>query len=170
MNCASDSDTNLRWPVSVVVNGQRIHRLVDPRQHLSGFLRNELGCFGTRVGCEQGVCGACAVIVNGETVRGCLMLAAQADEATVTTIEGCSDDPVVRALQDAFVERNAMQCGFCTAGMILTAAELLVEHPSPTREQVREHISGNYCRCTGYQSIVDAVLVASVVLAEQGRS
>jgi len=168
MSYEQDVDEILPEPVNFIVNGQHIRREVSPRQHLGDFLRTELGLFGTRLGCEQGVCGSCAVVVNGETIRGCLMLAAQMEGANVVTIEGCESNLIVRALQSAFISRNAMQCGFCTSGMILTAAELLSLNPDPNKEQVREYLSGNYCRCTGYQSIVEAVMMAAKNL-KQGK-
>ena len=139
------------------VNGVMHERWVEPRLHLVDYLRDELGLKGTRAGCEQGVCGACAVRINGEVVRGCLTLAVQADGARVDTIEGVSDSGEIADLQHAFIERNALQCGFCTPGMLLTADALLKAEPRATREQIREHLSGNYCRCTGYHAIVDAV-------------
>ena len=121
------------------------------------FVRYELELTGSHVGCEHGVCGACTIRVDGEIVRGCLMLAAQADGANVETIEGMTENGVISDLQRAFHERNAVQCGFCTPGMLLTAEELLQTNPAPSREDIREFISGNYCRCTGYQAIVDAI-------------
>jgi carbon-monoxide dehydrogenase small subunit len=124
---------------------------------LIDFLRLDLGLMGAHAGCEHGVCGACTLRLNGQIVRGCLVLAAQLDGATVDTIEGLSDNNAIRDLQDAFVARNASQCGYCTPGMLMTAADLLAHNQTPTREEIREHISGNYCRCTGYQAIVDAV-------------
>jgi aerobic carbon-monoxide dehydrogenase small subunit len=143
--------------ISLTVNGERMSERVDARTTLVDFLRDGLGLTGSHVGCEHGVCGACTVRVNGEIVRGCLMLAAQCDGATVETIEGLSDAGEVADLQLAFEQRNALQCGFCTPGMVLTAQDLLKRNGAPTREEIREHISGNYCRCTGYQAIVDAV-------------
>jgi carbon-monoxide dehydrogenase small subunit len=148
---------SLRVEVTLTVNGERATRLVEPRQHLVDFLRLELGLTGTHAGCEHGVCGACTVRVDGEIVRGCLVLAASLDGAEVTTIEGLSDNGEVADLQDAFVARNAAQCGFCTPGMVMAAADILRHHPAASREEIREHLSGNYCRCTGYQAIVDAV-------------
>jgi carbon-monoxide dehydrogenase small subunit len=124
---------------------------------LVDFLRERLVLTGSHVGCEHGVCGACTVRVNGLVVRGCLMLAAQCDGATVETIEGVSDSGEIADLQDAFEKRNALQCGFCTPGMLLSAQELLTSRGIPSRQEIREHISGNYCRCTGYQAIVDAI-------------
>lgn len=143
--------------VSVTVNGAQVSRTITPRQHLVDFLREELGFTGSHLGCEHGVCGACTVRVDGEIVRGCLMLAAQADGRVVETIEGLSGQGTVGELQQEFHRRNALQCGFCTAGMLITAAELVERNPGATREQIREHIGGNFCRCTGYESIVDAI-------------
>ena len=143
--------------ITVSVNGERLSRQVPARQHLIDFLRSDLGLMGSHVACEHGVCGACTVRVDGMIVRGCLVLAASLDGAKVETIEGVSDTGEIRDLQDAFIARNAAQCGYCTPAMLLTAADLLQHNPSPTREEIREHLSGNYCRCTGYQAIVDAV-------------
>jgi len=142
---------------TLTVNGQTVTRRIPARMNLVDFLREELGLTGSHVGCEHGVCGACTVRVNGEIVRGCLMLAVQADGCTVETIEGLSDSGELAKLQKAFHEKNALQCGFCTPGMLLAAGDLLKQNPRPNREQIREHISGNYCRCTGYQAIVDAI-------------
>jgi aerobic-type carbon monoxide dehydrogenase small subunit (CoxS/CutS family) len=143
--------------ITLTVNGERVSRRVEARRHLVDFLRIDLGLTGSHVGCEHGVCGACTVRVDGKIVRGCLVLAAQLDGSAVETIEGVSDTNEIRDLQEAFVNRNSAQCGYCTPGMLLTAAELLKESPRPTREEIREAISGNICRCTGYQAIVDAV-------------
>ena len=143
--------------ISLTVNGERVSRRVEARRHLIDFLRLDLGLMGSHAGCEHGVCGACTVRVNGLIVRGCLVLAASLDGDTVETIEGASDSGEIRDLQDAFVARNACQCGYCTPGMLMTAADLLAANPRPSRDQIREHLSGNYCRCTGYHAIVDAV-------------
>jgi carbon-monoxide dehydrogenase small subunit len=142
------------------VNGERIDREVLVRQHLVDFLREDLGLTGSHLGCEHGVCGACSVLVDGELVRGCLMLAVQAQGRQVQTIEALSDSGELAVLQQAFLEHNAMQCGFCTPGMLLTARALMQEVHVPGREKIREYISGNYCRCTGYQAIVDAIETA----------
>ena len=139
------------------VNGTQVTRRIPARMNLVDFLRDELGLTGSHVGCEHGVCGACTVRVDGEIVRGCLMLAVQANGCKVETIEGLSDSGELAALQKAFHERNALQCGFCTPGMLLAARDLLKHNPKPDREQIRAHLSGNYCRCTGYQAIVDAI-------------
>jgi len=142
---------------TLTVNGAQVTRRIPARMNLVDFLRDELGLTGSHVGCEHGVCGACTVRVDGEIVRGCLMLAVQANGCKVETIEGLSDSGELTALQKAFHERNALQCGFCTPGMLLAARDLLKHNPKPDREQIRAHISGNYCRCTGYQAIVDAI-------------
>jgi carbon-monoxide dehydrogenase small subunit len=142
---------------TLTVNGTPVTRRIPARMHLVDFLREELGLTGAHLGCEHGVCGACTVRVDGEIVRGCLMLAVQAAGCRVETIEGLSDSGELAALQKAFHERNALQCGFCTPGMLLAARDLLKKNPKPDREQIREHLSGNYCRCTGYQAIVDAI-------------
>jgi len=143
--------------ITLTVNGTQITRRVEPRQHLVDFLREELGLTGSHLGCEHGVCGACTVRVNSEIVRGCLMLAVQANGCSVDTIEGLTDSKELAPLQKAFHERNALQCGFCTPGMLMAAQDLLKQKKKASREEIREHISGNYCRCTGYQAIVDAI-------------
>jgi len=143
------------------LNGTPVRLVVSEREHLADALRQRCGLTGTHLGCEHGVCGACTVRVDGAAIRGCLMLAVQADGAQVRTIEGEADNPVMQALQSAFVERNALQCGYCTPGFLLTAAELLELDPDPPRESIREYLSGNLCRCTGYQAIVDAVELAA---------
>ena len=156
--------------IALTVNGEAVSSRVDARTNLVDFLRYELGLTGSHVGCEHGVCGACTVRVDGRIVRGCLMIAAQADGADVWTIEGVSETGEIRALQDAFVERNALQCGFCTPGMLLTLAELMERFPQASRAEIREYISGNYCRCTGYQAIVDAVEMARGTTGRKGAS
>jgi carbon-monoxide dehydrogenase small subunit len=144
--------------ITLTVNGETVRARVEPRQTLVDFLREDLSLTGSHVGCEHGVCGACTVCVDGVIVRGCLMLAVQCDGARVETIEGLSDSGEIADLQEAFEQRNALQCGFCTPGMLLTAQELLAQgNGAPSRERIREHLSGNYCRCTGYHAIVDAV-------------
>ena len=148
--------------INVTVNGQSVSRRVSARTNLVDFIRYELELTGSHVGCEHGVCGACTIRVDGNIVRGCLMLAAQVDGANVETIEGVSDGGEISDLQDEFLKRNALQCGFCTPGFLLTAQELLSENPKPSRDQIREFISGNYCRCTGYQAIVDAIETVSI--------
>ena len=142
---------------TLTVNGDAVTRRISARQHLIDFLREELGLTGSHVGCEHGVCGACTVRVDGKIVRGCLMLAVQADGRRIDTIEGLSDSGEIAELQHAFHQRNALQCGFCTPGMLIAAHDIVINHPGATREQIRERLSGNYCRCTGYHAIVDAV-------------
>ena len=143
--------------ITLTVNGESVTRAVPVRQHLVDFLRTDLGLTGSHIGCEHGICGACSVRVNGAVVRGCLMLAVQADGTEVTTIEGLTESGEIADLQQKFVERNALQCGYCSPGMLTTAAELLKEAKPATREEIRTFMSGNYCRCTGYHAIVDAV-------------
>ena len=143
--------------ISLEVNGERVEAQVAPRLNLADFLREHLALTGTHVGCEHGVCGCCTVLVNGDIVRSCLMLAVQAQDASVETIEGLSDSGEIADLQAAFRERNALQCGFCTPGMLMAAQDLLKHEALPNRDRIREHLSGNYCRCTGYQAIADAV-------------
>ena len=146
-----------RCDITLTVNGETVAETVDARKTLVDFLRDDLVLTGSHVGCEHGVCGACTVRVDGVVVRGCLMLAAQCDGAKVETIEGVSDAGEIADLQAAFEQRNALQCGFCTPGMLLTAHELLQRGGVPNRDTIRAHISGNYCRCTGYHAIVDAI-------------
>jgi carbon-monoxide dehydrogenase small subunit len=142
--------------ITLTINGAAHALDVDPRTHLADLLRAQ-GLTGTHLGCEHGVCGACTVVLDGRIVRGCLTLAVQADGATVETVEGATASGRITALQDAFHRRNALQCGFCTAGMLLTAADYLANGGTDDRAAIREALSGNYCRCTGYQAIVDAV-------------
>jgi len=141
----------------MTVNGSLVRRRIPARQHLVDFLREELGLTGSHIGCEHGVCGACTVRVDGDIVRGCLMLAVQANGCKVDTVEGLSDCGELEALQKAFHEKNALQCGFCTPGMLMAAQDLVVQKRRCSREEIKKHISGNYCRCTGYQAIVDAI-------------
>jgi aerobic carbon-monoxide dehydrogenase small subunit len=143
--------------VSLRVNGEQTEVRVPPRRSLVDCLRHDLGLTGSHVGCEHGVCGACTVRLDGRIVRGCLLFAVQAEGAEVETIEGLESDPDMHALQEAFMRHNALQCGFCTPGMLLTALELIQSGRLCDREGIRIHISGNYCRCTGYQSIVTAI-------------
>ncbi|GJE03802.1 (2Fe-2S)-binding protein [Methylobacterium isbiliense] len=170
--------------IGFTLNGERVRARVAARQHLGDLLRLEFGLTGVHLGCEHGVCGACTIRVDGRAVRACLMLAVQADGAAVETIEGLTESGEIADLQDAFHRRNALQCGYCTPGMLVTAAELLAETPRPSREAIREAVGGNYCRCTGYHAIVDAIaataetriaataearVAASVEPAEAGR-
>lgn len=154
-------DAQTRMSVSMVVNGEQTAADLPVRLNLADFLRNHLGLTGTHVGCEHGACGACTVLVNGKLTRSCLMLAVQADGADIETIEGADASGRLQKLQACFHRRNALQCGFCTSAMLLTAAELLISNPHPTKTEIRDAISGNFCRCTGYQAIVDAVMDAA---------
>jgi len=143
--------------ITLTVNGEPFTRTVPVRQNLVDFLRADLGFTGSHVGCEHGICGACSVRVDGAVVRGCLILAAEVDGAEVVTIEGLTESGEIADLQENFVERNALQCGYCTPGMLMTVAELLRDAKPATRDEIRTFLSGNYCRCTGYHAIVDAV-------------
>src|SRR5436309_116781 len=143
--------------IEITINGTPVRRRVKARQHLADFLREELQFTGTHLGCEHGVCGACSVLVNGKVIRGCLMLAVQANGKRVDTIEGVSDSGAIADLQNAFADRNAAQCGYCTPGMLLTAHEMLAAGGIESRQDIREFMSGNFCRCTGYEPIIDAI-------------
>jgi aerobic carbon-monoxide dehydrogenase small subunit len=156
-------------PITLTVNGERVTRNVRVRVNLADFLRQELGLTGTHLGCEHGVCGACTLQLDGRIVRSCLLLAVQADGSAVETIEGLSASGDIAVLQDAFVEHNGIQCGFCTPGMLMAANALLASEPTPSRTRIREYLSGNICRCTGYQAIVDSVEAASKRNADEGR-
>jgi len=147
--------------VEITVNGQTYNKQVEPRRLLSDFLRDDLDLRGTHVGCEHGICGACTVLMNGHTVRSCLMFAVQANGAEITTIEGLATNGELHPLQEGFWENHGLQCGFCTPGFLLSACELLERNPDPTEEEVRVGLSGNMCRCTGYQGIVESVLAAA---------
>ena len=152
----------MNYKISVTVNGRAYEREVEPRLLLSDFLRHDLGLTGTHVGCEHGVCGACTILVDGEPMRSCLMLAVQAPGHELTTVEGLSPSAgELHPLQQAFWEAHGLQCGFCTPGILLTLVPFLEENPHPTELEVRHALSGNLCRCTGYQHIVDAVLLAA---------
>ncbi len=144
--------------ISLRVNGTAVNKTVLPRLSLADFLRCDLGLTGTHLGCEHGVCGACTVRLDGSAVRSCLVLAVQADGHSVETIEGISESGAAAKLQESFHRHNALQCGFCTSGMLVSALELLAKNARPSRDQVRDGISGNYCRCTGYHAIVDAIM------------
>ena len=165
--------SDLALNISLTVNGEQVRERIEPRTTLVDFLREDLGLTGSHVGCEHGVCGSCTVRVNGEIVRGCLMLAVQCDGAKVETIEGLSDSGEVADLQAAFEQRNALQCGYCTPGMIAAAQDLLLQAKErggvPNRDQIREHLSGNYCRCTGYHAIIDAVEAVAQQRAGKNR-
>jgi carbon-monoxide dehydrogenase small subunit len=146
--------------ITAIINGAKHSATVEPRRSLVDFLRHDLGLVGTHVGCEHGVCGACTVMLNGRTVRSCLLFAAQADGSEVTTIEGIGTDEALHPLQTAFQQHHALQCGFCTPGMILAAIELLRDNPDPTEAEIRVGLGGNLCMCTGYVNIVRAVRAA----------
>lgn len=150
--------------VSVTINGHRYIEDCEPRLTLADFIRHTCGLTGTHLGCEHGVCGACTIIVDGRTTRACLMFAVQVDGSTITTVEGLADGNELNALQEAFWNNHGLQCGFCTPGMLLCATEFLADNPDPTAQEVRECISGNLCRCTGYDSIVTSVLDAAATL------
>jgi carbon-monoxide dehydrogenase small subunit len=154
----------------VTVNGKAHARLVESRLTLADFLRHELGLTGTHLGCEHGVCGACTVLVNGQSARSCLMFAVQANGCEVTTVEGLTPEHGLSPLQQAFVDNHGLQCGFCTPGMLVTLTELLRETPDPTEQEVREAITGNLCRCTGYAGIVKAALDAAQRLRSGGSA
>ena len=153
--------------VGITVNGLTYHRQVEPRKLLSDFLREDLDLRGTHVGCEHGICGACTVLMNGHTVRSCLMFAVQANSAEITTIEGLAKNGELHPLQQGFWENHGLQCGFCTPGFLMSACELLERNPDPTEEEVRVGLSGNMCRCTGYQGIVESVLAAAEKMKAQ---
>ena len=159
----SETDT-----IAVVVNGHLCERQVPVRLLLSDFLRHELHLTGTHIGCEHGVCGCCTVLLNGEAVRSCLMLAVQTDGMEITTIEGVAGDrDQMHPIQQAFQQKHGLQCGFCTPGIIMTVYAMLQEHPDPTEQEIRHELSGNLCRCTGYQNIVESVKLAAELLREQ---
>lgn len=151
--------------ISLVVNGSPVSAQVEPRLTLADFLRRELKLTGTHLGCEHGICGACTVLLDGRSARACLLLAAQLDGHRVTTVEGLSPDQGLSVLQQCFRSHHALQCGFCTPGLLVTAHELLQENPHPSREQIQDTISGNICRCTGYVPIVDAIEEAAGLMA-----
>lgn len=152
------------------VNGKRVEKRVPARLLLSDFLRQDLHLTGTHVGCEHGVCGACNVIVDGQTARSCLMFAVQAEGSEVCTVESMGTAQKLHPLQQAFWAKHGLQCGFCTPGMLMTAQELLAANSNPTREQVAEAIAGNLCRCTGYETIIDAVMAAAQAMQTQGAA
>ena len=154
--------------IEITVNGESYHRQVEPRRLLSDFLRDDLNLRGTHVGCEHGICGACTVLVNGETARSCLMFAVQANGAKITTVEGLAQNGELHPVQQGFWENHGLQCGFCTPGFLLTAYELLERNPNPTEQEVRVGLSGNMCRCTGYQGIIQSVLAAAKKMKQEG--
>jgi aerobic carbon-monoxide dehydrogenase small subunit len=156
--------------VSITVNGRSIEGDVEPRRLLADFLREDAHLYGTHLGCEHGVCGACTILLDGEPVRSCLMLAVQADGAALTTVEGLAGEDGLHPLQEAFSEHHALQCGFCTPGFLLTSLYLIREQPNLDEDEIREALSGNLCRCTGYQNIVDAVLDAAGRLRQEPQT
>jgi carbon-monoxide dehydrogenase small subunit len=153
--------------ISVTVNGEEYEREVRPRLLLSDFIRHDLGLTGTHVGCEHGICGMCTVLLDGETARSCLTFAVQADGVEIETVENLGSVDDMHPLQEAFTEEHGLQCGFCTPAMLLTSKELLEENPDPDREEIREAVSNNLCRCTGYQDIIDSVDLASRKMRQQ---
>jgi aerobic-type carbon monoxide dehydrogenase small subunit (CoxS/CutS family) len=157
-----------KQPTRVTVNGKAHARIVESRLTLADFLRHELGLTGTHLGCEHGVCGACTVLVDGRSARSCLMFAVQANGCEVTTVEGLTPDSGLSVLQQAFVDNHGLQCGFCTPGMLITLTELLRENPAPSEDEVRDALTGNLCRCTGYAGIVKAALDAAERLRNGG--
>ncbi|HLY58325.1 MAG TPA: (2Fe-2S)-binding protein [Stellaceae bacterium] len=159
------ADKDGRLEVAATVNGSERRFGALPRTHLADALRNELQLYGVHIGCEHGICGACTILVDGLPVRSCLMLAVQADGKRIDTVEGMADGRTLSPLQDSFHRHHALQCGFCTAGVLATAVGLLRENPNPTRQEVREVLSGNICRCTGYETIVDAITDPAVLAA-----
>ncbi len=157
-------------PITVMVNGRPYHSEVEGRRLLVDFLRDDLRLVGTHIGCEQGVCGACTVLMNGDSIRSCITFAVQADGAEILTVEGLGGDGTMHPLQEAFWEKQGLQCGYCTPGMLIRAYEILLENPNPSVQDVREGIASNLCRCTGYQFIVEAILEAAERMrAEQTR-
>lgn len=154
--------------ISLTINGQRFEGTVSPRKLLSDFLREDVGLTGVHVCCEQGICGTCTILVDGQTARACLMLAVQADGADILTVEGLAQHGTLHPLQQAFWDHHGLQCGYCTPGMLITAYELLIHNPAPSEAKVREAIAGNLCRCTGYVHIVTSILAAAQAMREGG--
>jgi aerobic carbon-monoxide dehydrogenase small subunit len=165
---ARDGSKAVKMDIGVTVNGRKYQARIEPRLLLSDFLRDTIGLTGTHVGCEHGVCGACTILVNGDSVRSCLTLAVRADGMDIVTVEGLGTPDHLSALQSEFREKHGLQCGFCTPGMLMTAMDLLKKYPLATDEQIREGLSGNLCRCTGYQNIVAAI--RSVVSSRNGST
>ena len=154
------------WPISLTVNGRPVTADVEPRKLLVDFLREDLGLVGAHIGCEQGVCGTCTVLLDGASIRSCITFAVQADGAEVSTVEGLASGGELHPLQDEFSDKQGLQCGYCTPGMLMRACEILAQNPDPTAAQVREAIASNLCRCTGYQFIAEAVLAAAERMRE----
>jgi carbon-monoxide dehydrogenase small subunit len=159
----------LKRPITITVNGEARSGEAEPRKTLADFLREDFGLTGTHLGCEHGVCGACTILLDGSSVRSCLLFAVQADGAEITTVEGLANGEELHPIQEAFWAEHALQCGFCTPGFLMTAVEFLRENPRPSEEEVREAISGNLCRCTGYVNIVKAIRTAADSMAEAPR-
>ena len=155
-------------PIKLKVNGREMQGAAEPRRSLAEFLRDDLGLTGTHIGCEQGVCGACTIVMNGAAVRSCLLYAVQADGAELHTVEGLAEGDRLHPLQQAFQEAHALQCGFCTPGFLMSLSAFLRENPDPTDAEIREALSGNLCRCTGYTSIHEAVKAAAKALRSKG--
>ena len=154
--------------IRLMINGQPVEGTVSPRTLLSDFLREEVGLTGVRVCCEQGICGACTILVDGQTARACLMLAVQADGADVLTVEGLTQHGTLHPIQQAFWDHHGLQCGYCTPGMLITAYELLTRNPDPSEAEVRQAIAGNLCRCTGYVHIVTSIVAAAQAMRQVG--
>ena len=159
----------MKMPIELTVNGEAVADLVEPRISLADFLRDKLRLTGTHTGCEMGVCGACLVLMNGQPVNSCLVLAVQAANETIQTVEGLAEQGLLRDLQSNFHERNALQCGYCTPGMLISAHALLLREAAPDREEIRAALSGNYCRCTGYEAIVDAIAATAAQRHQTAR-
>lgn len=151
--------------INVTVNGRQYEREVEPRLLLSDFIRHDLGLTGTHVGCEHGLCGACTILMNGEAVRSCTIFAVQADGHEIQTVESLGTPEKLHPIQEAFIEKHALQCGFCTPGFLMTIVDYLGDNPNPTEEEIREAIDGNFCRCTGYVNIIEAVKLAAEKMA-----
>ena len=161
-DCFEYVDSQLpRVPLELVVNGEKVHEMIDPNMTLLNFLRNNLKLFGAKEGCGEGECGACTIIMNNRTVNSCLVLAVEAQGAEILTVEGLSKDGQLSILQQEFIKEDGLQCGFCTPGMLMSARNLLDRNPNPTVEEVKKGMAGNYCRCTGYDSIIRSVLAAA---------
>lgn len=161
-NCFEYVDSQMaRVPIDLVVNEESFHGFIDPTMTLLDFLRVNLKLFGTKEGCREGECGACTIIMNGRTVTSCLVLAIEAQGADITTVEGLSKNGELSILQQEFIKDDGLQCGFCTPGMLISARNLLDRNPDPTVDEIKEAIAGNYCRCTGYKAIIDAILSAA---------
>lgn len=157
---------NTKIPLRLTVNGAVVEHEVEPRRLLSDFLRHDVGLTGTHVGCEHGVCGACTVLMDGDAVRSCLIFAVQAHGRELTTVEGLADGNSLHPLQEAFRDRHALQCGFCTPGILMSMVPFLADNPAPSEDEIREALSGNLCRCTGYQKIVEAIGLAAERMAD----